>query len=279
MTAGSASRTFDGVGVLVTGGASGLGQATVRHFVALGASAVIADIDAAGGEKLAAELGDRARFVATDVRDEEQVRRAAAAAGEAPRGLRLAVTCAGAGTLTPALSAGRVPFPTEIYERTVDVNLKGTFHVLRLAAAGMAGNEPDEEGQRGVVVLTASIAAFDGQAGQIAYAASKGGVVSMTLPAARDLAPFGIRVCSIAPGSFDTPLLDGFYTEEARALTASNIPFPSRLGRPQEFASLVEYIASNAMLNGSTIRLDGAQRLGAVKGGLMRLLEGVPPPG
>ena len=243
----------DGIGALVAGGASGLGEATARALAARGARVTIADLNAERGAALGAELGGE--FIQADVTDEAQVQAAVEAAGE----LRLAVSCAGIGwaerTMKKDGPAALAPFET-----VVRVNLIGTFNVLRLAAASMAANEPDAEGERGVVVMTASIAAFDGQIGQTAYAASKGGVVGLTLPAARDLARLGIRVCTIAPGLFDTPLLAGL-PEEARRALGEQIPFPSRLGRPDEYAGLACQIAENRMLNGEVLRLDGALRM------------------
>ena len=244
---------LNGQGALVAGGASGLGEATARELVARGASVTIADLNAERGEALAAELNGR--FVEADVTDEAAV----SAAVQAAEGLRLAVSCAGIGwaerTVKKDGPAALLPFET-----VVRVNLIGTFNVLRLAAAAMAGNEPDAEGERGVVVMTASIAAFDGQIGQTAYAASKGGVAGLTLPAARDLARLGIRVCTIAPGLFDTPLLAGL-PEESRQALGAQIPFPARLGRPDEYAKLACHIAENTMLNGEVLRLDGALRM------------------
>jgi NAD(P)-dependent dehydrogenase (short-subunit alcohol dehydrogenase family) len=240
-------------GALVAGGASGLGEATARELAARGASVTIADLNEERGAALAEEIG--ATFAKADVTDEAQVQ----AAVESARTLRLAVSCAGIGwaerTVKKDGPAALAPF-----EAVVRVNLIGTFNVLRLAAAAMAGNEADAEGERGAVVMTASIAAFDGQIGQTAYSASKGGVVGLTLPAARDLARLGIRVCTIAPGLFDTPLLAGLQ-EEARAALGAQVPFPPRLGRPEEYARLACHIAENTMLNGETIRLDGALRM------------------
>jgi NAD(P)-dependent dehydrogenase (short-subunit alcohol dehydrogenase family) len=241
------------IGALVAGGASGLGEATARELAARGASVTIADLNEERGAALAEEIG--ASFAKADVTDEAQVQ----AAVESARNLRLAVSCAGIGwaerTVKKDGPAALAPF-----EAVVRVNLIGTFTVLRLAAAAMAGNEPDAEGERGAVVMTASIAAFDGQIGQTAYSASKGGVVGLTLPAARDLARLGIRVCTIAPGLFDTPLLAGL-PEEARAALGAQVPFPPRLGRPEEYAGLACHIAENTMLNGETIRLAGALRM------------------
>lgn len=255
----SAKERLDGVGAIVAGGASGLGEAAVRRLAAEGAHVVIADRDAERGEALAAELGDRAAFVATDVRSEQDVAAAVQRAARAPRGLRVSVTCAGVAIAEK--TAGRNgPHALDAFERVVAVNLIGTFNVLRLAAAAMRANDPDDSGLRGVCVNTASIAAYEGQIGQAAYAASKGGVVSLTLPAARDLAADGVRVVTIAPGLFETPMLAGL-AEPARQALAATIPCPPRLGHPEEFAHLVVHIATNAMLNGEVIRLDGALRM------------------
>jgi NAD(P)-dependent dehydrogenase (short-subunit alcohol dehydrogenase family) len=243
----------------VAGGASGLGAATSRALAEAGASVVIADLNADNGEALAAELGDPARFVLADVTDPETLEPAVEAAGSAQGGLRVSVSCAGVGWAERVAHKGG-PHDLEMFTKVISINLIGTFNVLRLAAAAMSENEPGEEGERGVCVNTASIAAFDGQIGQIAYSASKGGIVGMTLPAARDMAPRGIRVVTIAPGLFDTPLLAAL-PEEAREALGSGIPFPSRLGRPDEYARLVLQIVANPMLNGETIRLDGALRM------------------
>jgi len=251
---------IEGKGTLVAGGASGLGEATARTLHAAGAWVTIADLNAEKGEALASELGERASFVAADVTDEEALAAAverAASTGE--DGLRVSVCCAGIGWAERVAHKGG-PHNLEFFSNVVKVNLIGTFNVLRLAAASMSENEPDREGERGVCVNTASIAAFDGQIGQIAYAASKGGIVGMTLPAARDMASRGVRVVTIAPGLFDTPLLAAL-PEEAREALGAGIPFPSRLGRPTEYAQLVEQIVANPMLNGETIRLDGALRM------------------
>jgi NAD(P)-dependent dehydrogenase (short-subunit alcohol dehydrogenase family) len=246
-------------GALVVGGASGLGEATARALHERGAHVLVADLDADRGAALAAELGERASFVATDVTRAQDVEAAVAAAAEAPGGLRISVHCAGIG-YAERLARSRGPHRLETFERVIAVNLVGTFNALRLASAAMLPNEPDDDGQRGVCINTASIAAYDGQIGQIAYAASKGGVVAMTLPAARDLAGAGIRVCAIAPGLFDTPLLAGL-PADAREQLAAAIPFPPRLGQPAEFAELACHIVSNVMLNGEVIRLDGALRM------------------
>ncbi len=241
----------------MAGGASGLGEATARALADAGAAVVVADLNAEKGEALAAEIG--ARFVAADVTDAEAVGTAVEMAAEAEGGLRVSVCCAGIGW-AERLSHKRGPHNLEYFSNVVKVNLIGSFNVLRLAAAAMSENEPDSEGERGVCVNTASIAAYDGQIGQIAYAASKGGIVGMTLPAARDMASRGVRVMTIAPGLFDTPLLAAL-PEEARTALGEGIPFPSRLGRPEEYARMVLAIAANPMLNGETIRLDGALRM------------------
>jgi NAD(P)-dependent dehydrogenase (short-subunit alcohol dehydrogenase family) len=248
---------LNGIGALVTGGASGLGEATARELSARGARVAIVDLNEERGPQLAEELGGL--FTAADVTDEERVSAAIEEAVDAFDGLRLAVSCAGIGWAERTV--GREgPAKLAPFETVVRVNLVGTFNVLRLSAAAMAQNEPGPEGERGAVVMTASIAAFDGQIGQTAYSASKGGVVGLTLPAARDLARLGIRVCAIAPGLFDTPLLAGL-PEEARAALGAQIPFPSRLGRPAEYAQLACQIAENEMLNGEVVRLDGALRM------------------
>ncbi len=244
---------------LVTGGASGLGEACVRRIVADGGSAVIIDINEDRGATLASELGDAVRFVKTDVTDEEQVAAAIATAKEAFGGLNAAICCAGIGTV--GRTVGRKgPLDLRIFTRTIQVNLIGTFNVARLACAAMGENEPNDAGERGVVIMTASVAAYDGQIGQVSYSASKGGIVGMTLPMARDLSRMGIRVMTIAPGLFDTPLLAGL-PEAARQSLATQVPFPSRLGRPSEYADLSAHIISNNMLNGEVIRLDGAIRM------------------
>jgi len=250
---------IDGTAALVAGGASGLGEATARALAAAGASVVIADLNAEKGEALAAELGAGASFVEADVTDEAAIASAVERAAAIEGGLRVSVCCAGIGWAERVAGKGG-PHNVEFFSNVVKVNLIGTFNVLRLAAAAMSENEPDEGDERGVCVNTASIAAFDGQIGQIAYSASKGGIVGMTLPAARDMSSRGVRVVTIAPGLFDTPLLAAL-PEEAREALGAGIPFPSRLGRPAEYAQLVEQIVVNPMLNGETIRLDGALRM------------------
>jgi 3-hydroxyacyl-CoA dehydrogenase / 3-hydroxy-2-methylbutyryl-CoA dehydrogenase len=254
-----AAVNIDGAGVLVAGGASGLGAATARALVAAGANVVISDLNEEKGEALAAELGATAAFVAADVTDEAAVSAAVERAAAVNGGLRVSVCCAGIGWAERVAHKGGA-HDLELFSNVVKVNLIGSFNVLRLAAAAMSANEPDERGERGVCVNTASIAAFDGQIGQIAYAASKGGIVGMTLPAARDMASRGVRVVTIAPGLFDTPLLAAL-PQEARESLGAGIPFPSRLGQPAEYAQLVEQIVANPMLNGETIRLDGALRM------------------
>jgi NAD(P)-dependent dehydrogenase (short-subunit alcohol dehydrogenase family) len=250
---------IEGQSALVTGGASGLGEATARALHERGASVVIADLNAEKGEGLAAELGERASFVETNVMEPEPVQTAVYAAAAADRGLRISVCCAGIGW-AQRTTGKQGPHDLEIFHNVIKVNLIGTFNLLRLACTAMNENDPNEEGERGVCLNTASIAAFDGQIGQVAYAASKGGVVSLTLPAARDMASRGVRVNTIAPGLFDTPLFAALPEEQREALGAGT-PFPSRLGRPKEYAQLACEIVSNPMLNGETIRLDGALRM------------------
>jgi NAD(P)-dependent dehydrogenase (short-subunit alcohol dehydrogenase family) len=246
-----------GAVVLVTGGASGLGLATGRRLAQAGARVVLVDLASSDGEKLAAELGERAVFAPADVTDESAVTAALdAAAGLGT--LRVVVNCAGIATPGKVLGRGGV-LPLDAFERVVRVNLVGTFNVLRLAAARMAATDPVGE-ERGVIVCTASVAAFEGQIGQAAYSASKAGVAGMTLPVARELASSLIRVVTIAPGLFATPLLAGL-PQEAQDSLGKQVPHPSRLGRPEEYAALVEHIVSNPMLNGETIRLDGAIRM------------------
>jgi NAD(P)-dependent dehydrogenase (short-subunit alcohol dehydrogenase family) len=248
---------IEGSAALVAGGASGLGEATARALHARGAQVHIADVNTERGQALAGELG--AGFTACDVRDEEQVQAAVDAAAAADGGLRIVVCCAGTGW-AQKVAGSKGPHPLMPFETIVAINLIGTFNVLRLASAAMIFLDPRADGERGVCVNTASIAAFDGQVGQIAYSASKGGVVGMTLPAARDLSQYGIRVNTIAPGLFDTPLL-GALPEEAREKLGAGVPFPQRLGQPAEYAELACHIVENRMLNGETIRLDGALRM------------------
>ena len=244
--------------VLVTGGGSGLGAATARMVVEHGGSVVVADVDKERGERVVGELGERARFVATDVTDEDSVGAAVGAAAEAG-GLHVAVSCAGIGPAERVLGR-QGPHSLARFVSVVQVNLVGTFNVTRLAAEAMAANEPLDDGERGVIVHTASVAAFDGQIGQAAYSASKAGVVGMTLPIARELARLGIRVMAVAPGTFDTPMLAAL-PDQVRESLGAQVPFPSRLGRPEEYAALARHIVENSMLNGEVIRLDGALRM------------------
>ena len=250
---------IDGAVALVTGGASGLGEATVRRLHGSGARVVIADVAAERGQALAAQLGAGAFFVETDVTDEDSVRRAVEAAVGNFGALRILVNCAGVAVARRILGRDG-PMDLASFERVVRVNLVGTFNAMRLAAAAMAEAEPDDNGERGVIVNTASVAAFEGQIGQAAYSASKAGVVGLTLPAARELARFGIRVVAIAPGVFDTPMMAGL-PEAVRTGLEQQVPFPPRLGKPEEYAMLVQHVVENPMLNGTVIRLDGALRL------------------
>ncbi|WP_353193130.1 SDR family NAD(P)-dependent oxidoreductase [Pandoraea pnomenusa] len=244
---------------LVTGASSGLGAATARMFVDAGAKVVLGDINAQAGAKQADALGDAARFVATDITREDDVQRLVDTAKSAFGHLNGVVNCAGLVTGERILGK-QGPHRLESFARIINVNLIGTFNVLRIAAAAMADGEADAEGERGVVVNTASVAAFDGQIGQAAYAASKGGVAALTLPAARELARSGIRVVTIAPGIFETPMMAGM-TPEVQAALGASVPFPPRLGRPSEYAALVRHIVENTMINGEVIRLDGALRM------------------
>jgi NAD(P)-dependent dehydrogenase (short-subunit alcohol dehydrogenase family) len=244
---------------VVTGGASGLGEATVRRLVGAGAQVVILDRDGDRGKALASELGSATAFAETDVSDEASVLAALAVAAEMGP-LRIAVNCAGIGVAGRALGKDG-PHPLALYRKTIEVNLIGTFNVCRLAADAMAKTTPiGDDGERGVIVNTASVAAFDGQVGQVAYSSSKGGVVALTLPLARELARVGVRVMTIAPGTFATPMLAGLPHEAVQALEA-DIPFPRRVGQPAEFADLVVHIVENRYLNGEVIRLDGAIRM------------------
>jgi NAD(P)-dependent dehydrogenase (short-subunit alcohol dehydrogenase family) len=245
--------------VLVTGGASGLGGATADMVVAAGGRAVILDRNAEAGEARARALGDRARFVVTDVTIEADVQAAIDTATHAFGQIDGLVNAAGI-VLAARVLGREGPHPLEDFARVVHVNLVGTFNVTRLAAAAMAGNVPLASGERGVIVNTASVAAFEGQVGQAAYAASKAGIAGLTLPLAREFARIGVRVVTIAPGTFDTPLLAGL-PEAARASLAQQVPFPPRLGRPEEYAALARHIFENEMLNGEVIRLDGAIRM------------------
>jgi NAD(P)-dependent dehydrogenase (short-subunit alcohol dehydrogenase family) len=245
---------------LITGGSSGLGAACARRLAANGANVVIADLNAEAGAQLAAELGNSVRFVKTDVTAEGDVQTAVSTATESFGGLHGVINCAGISL--PARVVGRDgAHDLARFSKVIQVNLIGTFNVIRLAAAVMAKAEPDDAGERGVIINTASVAAFEGQIGQASYSASKGGIVSMTLPIARELARFGIRVNTIAPGIFETPMMAGM-SERVRLSLEQQVPFPSRLGDPDEFAALAQHIIENVMLNGEVIRLDGAIRMG-----------------
>ena len=248
-----------GTHAIVTGGASGLGAATVRALVAADGRVAILDLPRSDGEKLSSEIGSSAIFCPCDVTEADQLEAALDHVINSFGSLQITVNCAGIGwaqrTVTREGAHSLEPF-----RRVIEVNLIGTFNGIRLSASRMTGNEPSPEGERGVIVNTASVAAYDGQIGQVAYSASKGGIVGMTLPVARDLASLGIRCVTIAPGLFDTPLLAGL-PEPARAALAANVPFPRRLGQPAEYAALVRSIVENPMLNGETIRLDGALRM------------------
>lgn len=244
---------------LITGGASGLGRQTAHLLAQRGAKVCVCDTNADGAQTVASEIGANAVGVPCDVTDEQQVQTAVSGAIERFGSLSLVVSCAGIGWAERVVSR-RGAAALQPFQTVVSVNLIGTFNVLRVAAAAMAENEPGTDGERGAVVMTASVAAYDGQIGQTAYAASKGGVVSLTLPAARDLARHGIRVCTIAPGTFDTPLM-ALLPQEQRDALGAQVPFPNRLGSPDEYAELACHIAENRMLNGETIRLDGALRM------------------
>ncbi|MBI3048362.1 MAG: SDR family NAD(P)-dependent oxidoreductase [Acidobacteria bacterium] len=250
---------LDGTTVLVTGGASGLGLATVELIVGAGGRAVIVDVNDQAGAAAATRLGGAVRFVKTDVTSDAEMQRAVDTAVQAFGAVHGLVCAAGIAAAERVLPKEGV-LPLERFTRIINVNLIGTFNAIRLAAAAMARNAPNEGGERGVIVMTASVAAFDGQIGQAAYSASKGGIVAMTLPIAREFARMGVRVMTIAPGTFDTPLMAGL-PEAARQSLAQQVPFPSRLGRPPEYAALVRHIFDNEMLNGEVIRLDGAIRM------------------
>ncbi len=249
---------IEGLTAVVTGGGSGLGEATSRALASRGACVTILDLPSSKGEQIAKELGKDVIFTAADVTSEEEVTSALDQTIETFGAIHVNVNCAGIGSAGRTVGKDGTPFDLGWFRKTVEVNLVGTFNVLRLCAARMANNEPTPE--RGVVVNTASIAAFEGQIGQCAYSASKGGVVGMTLPIARDLSKIGVRVCTIAPGLFATPMLMGL-PEAAREALGASVPFPSRLGEPSEYAALACHIIENPMLNGETIRLDGAIRM------------------
>ena len=244
---------------LITGGGSGLGAATAQAIVNAGGNVVLADVNATQGVAFAKQLGAKARFVKTDVTSESDVKAAIEAAKTSFGGLSGAVNCAGVGA--PAKVLGKEgPHPLDVFQRIININLIGTFNVIRLTAAAMAEQQPDAGGERGVIINTSSVASYEGQIGQAAYSASKGGVNAMTLPIARELARSGIRVVTIAPGLFDTPMMAGL-PEAARESLGQQVPFPSRLGRPDEYAALAKHIIENTMLNGSVLRLDGAIRM------------------
>lgn len=250
---------IDGKSFIVTGGASGLGRAAAEAILAAGGRVTLLDVNAEAGQAAEQALGAHARFAQADVSNEEQVKAAVDLAVQTFGGLHGVVNAAGVGPAAKILGKNG-PHALDLFEKTIRVNLTGTFNVMRLSAAVMTGNTPEASGERGVIVNTASIAAFDGQIGQPAYAASKGGIVALTLPAAREFAPVGIRVVTIAPGIFDTPLLAAL-PEAARVSLGQQVPFPSRLGKPAEYAALARHIIENEMLNGEVIRLDGALRM------------------
>jgi NAD(P)-dependent dehydrogenase (short-subunit alcohol dehydrogenase family) len=250
---------LEGSTFFITGGGSGLGAATARLLVENGAHVALADVDEEAGEQMASQIGSGAEFVRTDVTDEESVQDALDSVVEMFGSLDGAVNCAGIGPAARVVGKKGV-HDLGLFTKTVEINLVGTFNVIRLAALRMAENEPDDEGERGVIINTASVAAFDGQIGQAAYAASKGGVVALTLPVARELASSGIRVVTIAPGIFETPMLAAL-PEDAKESLGKQVPFPPRLGRPEEYAALAKHIVENQMLNGEVIRLDGSIRM------------------
>ena len=251
---------LNGKVAIVTGGASGLGRATVEKFISGGARAAIFDLDEEKGQSLANDLGDAAIFCQVDVSDDASIEAGIAKTIEAFGAIHICVNCAGrGGGATKTLGRGG-RFPMELFRSVININLVGTFSVLTQAAEKMADNEPNDEGERGVIINTASIAAFEGQKGQVAYAASKGGLVSLTLPIARDLSYYGIRIVTIAPGVFETPILAGI-SDEVKEGLAQNIPNPKRLGDVKEFAALAEHIVNNSYINGETIRLDAALRM------------------
>ena len=252
-------KPLDNAVFFITGGASGLGEATVRALADANASVVIADLNAAAGTRLAAELGPKVRFASVDVTDEVSVQKGLSAATELGT-LRGVVNAAGV-VLAEKVLGKNGTHPLDAFERVIRINLSGTFNVIRLAAAAMSATAPFDSGERGVIINTASVAAFDGQIGQAAYSASKGGIVGMTLPLARELARYGIRVMTIAPGIFDTPMM-ATLPDTARQSLGQQVPFPPRLGKPAEYAALVKHIVENEMLNGEVIRLDGAIRMG-----------------
>ncbi|XP_033115275.1 3-hydroxyacyl-CoA dehydrogenase type-2-like [Anneissia japonica] len=257
----SSIRSMAGLVSIVTGGASGLGKGTAARLVRQGARVVIVDLPNSSGEDVAKELGENCKFAAADVTSEQDVKNAIDMAKSSFGRLDVAVNCAGVGIAVKTYNFNKDrAHPLDEFQRVLTVNTVGSFNVIRLAAGEMGKNDPDVDGQRGVIVNTASVAAYDGQMGQAAYSASKGAIVGMTLPIARDLASQGIRINTVAPGLFDTPLLASL-PEKVRAFLARTVPFPSRLGSPDEYAHLIESIIANPMLNGEVIRLDGALRM------------------
>lgn len=251
---------LSGTTALVTGGASGLGWAVVRRFMEKGAHVAVLDLDKEENRTKVAALGDQVAFFPTDITQSTQVSKAIDETAKKWGAPSIVINCAGVGSAGKTLKDGK-PFPLDVFAKTIEINLIGIYNVCRLAAVPMSKNKPNEEGERGVMINTASIAAFEGQMGQSAYAASKGGIASLTLPMARDLGEFGIRVVTIAPGIFDTPML-ALLPEPVRQSLGQQAPFPKRLGRPDEFAALAEHVVENPMLNGEVIRLDGAMRMG-----------------
>jgi NAD(P)-dependent dehydrogenase (short-subunit alcohol dehydrogenase family) len=251
---------IEGLGAVITGGGSGLGEATARALAARGAKVGLIDLGRSKGAEVAKDIGNGALFLESDVTKEDEINAALDQAESAFGGVQVAINCAGIGMAGRTVGKGNAPHNLDLFRMTLEINLLGTFNVIRLAAARMAENTPNDEGERGVIINTASVAAYDGQIGQAAYSASKGGVVGMTLPIARDLSRTGIRVMTIAPGLFETPMLMGL-PEPARAALGASIPFPSRLGKPPEYAKLACAIVENPMLNGEVIRLDGAIRM------------------
>lgn len=246
--------------VLVSGGASGLGAACARQFASQGAKVVIADLNEKAGGALASELGSKAQFVLTNVSDEGSVQKAVDTAWSQFGGLHVAISCAGVGFPEKTVNKDGSAHSLKNFSKTIEVNLVGSFNMARIAASSMVTKRPDFKGERGVIINTASVAAFEGQVGQVAYSASKGGIVGMMLPMARDLAGYGIRVVTIAPGIFDTPMLAGL-PENVRTALGQMVPYPSRLGRPEEYARLAQHIVENEMINGEVIRIDGAIRM------------------
>lgn len=251
---------IEGIGAIVTGGGSGLGESTARELAARGAKVAIFDLPKSRASEIAEELGNAVHAFPVDVTDTQRLSAGVAGALEAMGSVRALINCAGVGSASRTVAKDGTPFDLDHFRRTIEINLIGTFNAIRLAASSMITNEPNAEGERGCIVNTSSVAAFEGQIGQAAYSASKGGIVGLTLPVARDLSRYGVRCCSIAPGLFATPLLAGLPEDAVEALGAS-VPFPPRLGKPSEYAALACHILENPMLNGETLRLDGAIRM------------------